>query len=432
MLMISRRNFLAGGLALSGVSRDGVSLMVSDTRDLTTEFSVVQGPTNETSTQFSILRCSGTNLVYSVMDRNSHVARGPSKVQSYSFHHSPFTIDHVSFTNLTPHIPYRLDMSSKYGSLLDARNFQTLSPKPRLRFALISCMMDYLHFAGVWQSMLRNEPDVIFLIGDSVYADKISHFKIEPATPAQLWARHCDARRTLALYFAKTLVPVVASWDDHDYGFNDSDMNYAHKGASLQIFNTFFPQRTGLIPELVAGPSNSNYFKFYNHRFLLLDNRTYRTGHGVSNDQHWGVDQEAWMMEILRSERMPTYVISGSQFFNGGDLRYWTPQSYERFIRNMREVSAPIIPCSGDVHYSELMRLEPEIFGYESMEITSSGMHNLSSNPGHNNPRRIVAASGNNFLIVDSELTSSGMKGHVASRGNFNGVRFEHDFKVES
>jgi alkaline phosphatase D len=60
---------------------------------------------------------------------------------------------------------------------------------------------------------------------------------------------------------------------------------------------------------------------------------------------------------------------------------------------------------SGDIHFSEVQRLEPRILGYETVEITSSSAHSMTF-PGRHlirarNPRQEAVTSTHNVVLLD-------------------------------
>ena len=80
----------------------------------------------------------------------------------------------------------------------------------------------------VWQAIREVRPDLFIHLGDNVYADTYIAFEMR-SIYAQLWAN--------AGYQAlRREVPVVAIWDDHDYGWNNSGAAYSMKKEARQIF----------------------------------------------------------------------------------------------------------------------------------------------------------------------------------------------------
>lgn len=114
--------------------------------------------------------------------------------------------------------------------------------------------------------------------------------------------------------------------------------------------------------------------------------------------------------------------MNGSQFFPhviwkesvAGDHR----EQLNGLVRNLRKTGRKVVFASGDVHYSEVSRLEPEILGYETFEITSSSIHSTSF-PGFPhlvpNSRRILGEGSRNYVMVKCSQDGNPMHYKLAS-----------------
>ena len=122
------------------------------------------------------------------------------------------------------------------------------------------------------------------------------------ATPTDLWQRHAETRNYISLFRSKDLIPVIANWDDHDYGVNNGGRDYPFKNESRAIFRAFFGsnQNENYHP---AGIGLASFFTIYGFNFFLLDNRTFRTTTGSSTQQrHYGDKQLQWLWRNLRGQ----------------------------------------------------------------------------------------------------------------------------------
>jgi hypothetical protein len=112
--------------------------------------------------------------------------------------------------------------------------------------------------------------------------------------------------------------------------------------------------------------------------------------------------------------------LNGSVFFGAyGEFESFEgdyPTNFREFLSLIKTSGARVAFASGDVHYSEIMDIEPELLGYPTFELVSSSIHSLTL-PGHHerfkNPRRRDADSSHNFMIFDGEFSSSGIKGEA-------------------
>jgi len=392
--------------------------------------SIMQGATDATKTQFSILFDTGTELDIFVLDSAGNRYKA-DEVRPILYSNHAKKITKVFFSGLVPNENYSLNLADPAsGNVVDARSFQTLDlTKPSLKFALCSCMDEALHDPTIWRDMVDRSPDMLFFIGDSVYAD--TGAGKGGANPDHLWKRFCEARMTLEIYFSKKLIPILATWDDHDFGLDDSNRHsYPYVQASQKNFLNFFAQEESHCSLLTAGPGVSSAFRYQDQLFLLLDARSFREASG-SKDRyaHWGQEQEVWLMDLIAKNSGPTWLMTGTQIFPAflwkDSVSKNHPVQYASLLEELKKVSSKVIFASGDVHFSEISEIEAEAIGYKTYELTSSGIHSINTMGAPYtipNKRRIAAIGLRNYILVDSAAkgfgcamtaTSYGMKGQV-------------------
>lgn len=276
--------------------------------------------------------------------------------------------------------------------LVDKREFKTLDINNKeVKMAVASCSATYLYDVQrrIWSEVLQHKPDVILLIGDNLYVDRyingnsVSHKK-------DFWTRYVEMRKSLKLYQAKKLVPIFATWDDHDYGTNDGDASFRWKKEAKKVFQSFFAQKPmGSIFQ--KGPGISFVVQAFGQRLFFMDNRFFRTPNvndkrnklrlkNVKYETHWGKKQERWLFSQLQNSSTPSWLIDGGQFFGG----YLPWESYEAshptnfkktFIPNMKKSKSAVAFLSGDRHFFEFMKIPKQELGFSTYEITTSGIH---------------------------------------------------------
>lgn len=84
----------------------------------------------------------------------------------------------------------------------------------------------------IWNAVIASRPDLFIFLGDNIYGDT-TDMDVLRARYALL-GRNEGYQRLLAT------TPVIATWDDHDYGANDAGAEYPQKAESKQIFLDFF------------------------------------------------------------------------------------------------------------------------------------------------------------------------------------------------
>jgi alkaline phosphatase D len=394
--------------------------------------SIVQGATDDSNTQFSILHPAGTAITVNAIFRGAQVI-APIKTQRHTFSKHETAVTHAFFSDLPAGEDIALVIKDKKGKVLDQRVFRTLdSRKKSFKFAICSCMDDEHHQPEIWNDLLAQSPDVIFFIGDSTYVDQEANV-LQPADPARLWRRFCEARETLEIYHQKRLTPILAVWDDHDFGDNDTNSKeYPYIKETQKNFLTFFPSNPEFCRYLDRGPGISSCFRYLGQQIILMDDRSFRMPSGDKNPHaHWGREQERWALKRVQEQREVSWIMNGSQFFPNvvwkESVSRNHPEQLEGFSNQIKKSRKKVIFASGDVHYSEISRIEPEILGYETFEVTSSSIHskNFPGFPGLvPNHRRIMSTGERNYVLV-----SCGDSGEpsfkVQSRSPGGVVRFE-------
>jgi alkaline phosphatase D len=438
-MKVLRRDFLKWGVAqamvLGTVSRGTPARAQSLARQ---GLSIQQGATDETKTQFSILHNVSQKIDVFVTDSTGQrISADMNHLNTFSNH--PEAITKCYFNGLNPSEDYLLHVvDSSYQKLLDKREFRTLDlNKISLRFAVCSCMNEEEHKPEIWRNMVQNNPDVIFFIGDAVYAD--TGAPSVGADPAYLWKRFSEARRTLEIYYSKKLVPIIAVWDDHDFGKNNSNCHdYPYVKESQQNFLTFFAQEPEYCSLLERGPGISSAFRYQNQLFVLMDDRTFRDEKGSKNRYaHWGKEQELWMLDLVARNNGPAWIMNGSQIFPAMPFKEALSSDhkvqFEGVTAELRKLTNKVVFVSGDVHYSEISKIEAAAVGYVTYELTSSSIHsrNVPGAPDiFPNDRRIASTGHRNYIIVESVAKGSGVDFIATSYAANGQIRFQKNLRV--
>ncbi len=374
--------------------------------------SVMQGPTDNFSTQIVVASTFQQPLQFRITPldtTNSAELTESITVETDSIENQ--NLYRIYINRLSPRIPYKIDIFCE-SKLVDSRTFKTLEiTGSHLRFAVGSCMDHSLHHPPIWQDLHDQDVDAIFLIGDQVYTD----YGLKSIPPEnQLWQKFYESRLILELYQFKHLKPVFAMWDDHDFGPNNGDSSYVHAEYSRQNFTKFFPQNRNYCRYLNNGPGISFSLSLCGQLFIFFDDRSFRIKNGKHERYgHWGEAQEKWALEQIHGFRGPVWLINGSQFFPVANLKESVkgehPLQLEALTRALKDLPQKIIFVSGDIHMSEISRIEPEILGYSTVELTSSAMHSVRL-PGApillNNPRREVYTQKWNYFLIESKTVN--------------------------
>lgn len=413
----SRRRFIAGSLiagsALALTYNQALAFGGSPVWPFAVgQFPIWQGMTNAHSAQLTVVVDEGKDYSFMILSSQGQAVAAEVVRKEVSRSKAKVVVK-LRASNLSLGTAYRLQVIDNVsGQVLDDRDFTALDlNRPELTWGLLSCANDYLFTEQdrMWQRVGNQNADILFFIGDSVYADNNSS---KPGDHSggwdNYWQRYLDVFHRLSLYRLKKLTPILAVWDDHDFGVNNGDSSFREKDITTFLFQLFWGNE--LTDGYEKGPGVSSVLNVRGQRFILLDNRTYRSESLWGGGEHWGGPVEEFLYSKVGESKDPAWVLAGSQVFGG---YMGTRNSFEGgwgdnlkdVLGQLKKMDAPVLFGSGDVHFSEIMRLEPALLGYQTYEFTSSSIHSYTA-PGQHlrklNPRRVSALSEHNFMIFNS------------------------------
>ena len=269
------------------------------------------------------------------------------------------------------------------------------------RIAFGSCADEGDGSASVWRRMEGDEVTALVLLGDTPYIDTTDLARQRSRYRA--FAQPADFARLVSH------VPVYSTWDDHDFGRNDTDGNLPGKENSRQAVTEYRPNPSfgengeGIYTNFRQGPVE----------VFLLDARWFaRTEGDLSAPTLLGARQWAWLERSLAASTAPFKVLACGMVFNGSVRPFKTdcwgvyPAEYDRLIDLIARVkSQGVVLVSGDVHWSRVIRHDTkDRLGYDLMEFVTSPIHEKlipAANPPH--PGLVFSVGEiNSFLLVDA------------------------------
>lgn len=399
---------------------------------------ILQGLSGPSETRILVSAPKNASLTYFV--RNTKDGKSTrSTFERSVMKGTSWVIDRLEIFNLPAGGEFEFIVADENGELWDRRTFAGLNPaKKNAKVAVVSCSDEGWidEQKQIWTELLARKPDAVFLIGDNVYADKPPVTGIE-----HLMRRYAESRAGLELFKSPRLVPVMATWDDHDYGQNDGDRTFAHKSAATTTFFQFFPQeKPGA--NFQRGPGVSSWWRAFGVNFAFLDDRSFRTPNGLDlpDQTHFGADQEKWIRQGLKEAREPVLLISGDQFF--GEYKFCEsyqtnhPKSMKTELAQWKKAKVPVVFVSGDRHLADINKVPRSVMGYETYELTSSAIHarvykdGFARCPSYN---QVVGVAGefNYMMIGFSAATRAQLKLNVQSFGLGNKTHFQKTLTVK-
>ena len=297
------------------------------------------------------------------------------------------------------------------------------------RVGLGSCLRQDLDMP-IWSAVHDRQPDSFIFMGDNVYAD-IGRYKRMDQPDNFDAAYQALADRSEFSAFRSAMAesgrPLLATWDDHDYGLNDGGTDYPHKLAAKRAFLNFFSTVTPAVASLdEAGIYNAKTVVTGNGlvvQFILLDTRSFRSSMERRKNNElcqrggWefmtdadatvlGETQWQWLEKELTKPADVRLLVSSIQVLPTEQcFEKWSnfPQERERLFSLIQETKANgVVLLSGDRHLSEISVLDREDFAYPLYELTSSGLNSALNGrfDSDNEPNDLRALPNN--ITVDS------------------------------
>lgn len=221
----------------------------------------------------------------------------------------------------------------------------------------------------IFTSIAAAEPDVMLWIGDNVY-----YREGDWESESGMRYRYAYNRTLPEMAPLLARVPSYATWDDHDYGPNNSDRTYPMKEVALEIFRDYWPDRHSARPPV---PGVFRKVTWGDIDFFLMDDRYHRVPNEMPpgpRKTQWGEEQLQWLMESLVSSSAPfKVVVNGNQVLNQfGDESLTNFADFGRLVEFIQEAKVEgVVFLTGDRHHSILMKQEIP-GGYPLYDLTTS------------------------------------------------------------
>lgn len=245
----------------------------------------------------------------------------------------------------------------------------------------------------ILQQVADIRPDFFIYLGDNIYGDTYD-MNVLKAKYQQLAAKP-------EYQALQKSTRVLATWDDHDYGWNDAGRHYPFAKESKDIFLDFFNEPKDSRRRKREGIYTSYVYDFGSRKLqiILLDTRTFRDDlrtyrgelhrqsryfypldyfpHQTTDSTLLGAQQWQWLEAELRKPADVRIICSSTQFaieFNGYEAWANFPHEQQHMLDLIQKTRANgVLFISGDVHYAEISKIQPEN-GYPIYDVTSSGI----------------------------------------------------------
>lgn len=289
-----------------------------------------------------------------------------------------FTLN-VDFVGLRPATVYRVIYALDAAAYKPKCVFKTQDTTAIADFRFLNGSCSYLTpgfarfvFPGqsirIFYYMKRKQADFMVWLGDNTYYMFKDYKNYDNMFERQLKVRNgfpifSDFLNGQANY---------ATWDDHDYGWNDADSTFPQKEDALKVFKGFWPNH------FEHGDSAKGIyysFRYYDAEFFMTDNRWYLQPEGDTAGSFLGKQQMTWLKEKLKaSDARFKFICVGSQVLSDA----WFDDSYAKYPVERNQLLdfvadnniSGVVFLTGDKHFTELSKREWK--GYPFYDFTCS------------------------------------------------------------
>jgi alkaline phosphatase D len=249
----------------------------------------------------------------------------------------------------------------------------------------------------------------------------------------------------------KASCPILATWDDHDYGTNDLGGEHPNKKQMQKVFLDFFEEpadspvrrQEGIYQAAIYGPPGKRV------QVILFDSRYHRgplkgvdlgrgyQGYLPGDDPTvplLGEAQWQWFEKQIQKPAEVRLIVSSIQVLpDSHPLEKWNnlPHERERLFATIRDAKlAGVVFLSGDQHLGEISKLE-DVLGYDAYELTSSGMtHTREAVPAPNRYRIGRSTREKNFGLVEIDWDKADPVIQLSVRTESGEVQLQQDLKL--
>lgn len=271
----------------------------------------------------------------------------------------------------------------------------------------------------IFQAMAKVAPYAMIWLGDNTYLREVDW-----STRSGILHRYTHTRALPEIQPFLASTAQYATWDDHDYGPNDADGTWVHKGTSLEAFKMFWPNPTYGLEE---APGVSTAFKLFDMDFFLLDNRYHRTPNDCEtcpDSTVLGKQQLDWLLKSLSGSRAPFKMVAmGGQFLTTSKESETyinlAPSEREQILKHIEsEGIKNVIFLTGDRHFTELSTLVNSkgiaVYDLTTSSLTAGSFKGAEEKIKNENRVAGTVFDGHNFALL-----------------NFSGKRTERELEIK-
>jgi alkaline phosphatase D len=241
----------------------------------------------------------------------------------------------------------------------------------------------------IFDTIAASQPDLMLWLGDNIY--------LREADYDSAWGMNYRYRRVRSFAPLQRLLQSthhIATWDDHDYGPDNSNSSFPLKATALELFKRYWANPAYGLPNT---PGVFTWVSHHDADFFLLDDRYYRNSDLDANDadkRMLGEVQLRWLKDALLASRASfKFIVNGSQMLIGQkNTESWTNFPAERndFLDWLAGANVKgVVLLSGDRHLTKFMRMERS-GDYPLHELTCSPLTSGVRDPARDDRSPLV------------------------------------------
>jgi alkaline phosphatase D len=238
----------------------------------------------------------------------------------------------------------------------------------------------------LWEEIIKNKPNLWIWSGDNIYADTHNMNKLKND-----YATLKNQKGYLSL---TNNIPVMATWDDHDYGKNDSGVESPTKKEAQQVFLDFLNIDSKSQRRKREGIYHSKNFKTKEGsiKVIILDTRYFRTAltKSTKNSKRFmpnvfgsgtvlGSTQWQWLTNELENSKADFNIVVSSIQVLAAEHGFETWGNFPHEVEKLKKLivksnAKGVLLLSGDRHISEFSKTAVAKLSFPLIDFTSSGL----------------------------------------------------------
>ena len=257
--------------------------------------------------------------------------------------------------------------SSVFSQITNIERINAVKNVTRIAFG--SCN-DQNDAQPLWDDLALIRPDIFIWGGDAIYADWETAYDMKSSYHKQFYQKDYKKFRSTT--------PIIGTWDDHDYAFDNANGTLQTKDTSKKLFLDFLEEPQDSLRRIQQGVYTSYEFQSADKKIkiILLDNRYFKDLDPEA--PMLGKTQWRWLEQELKASTADAhFIMTGLSVFSPL-LPYteeWAekPNEINRMLHLIKTYNPKgVMFLTGDKHFASIFQ------NYGQLEFMASGMTHVA------------------------------------------------------